>query len=166
MGKYNKRASYAPKRNIVKAIFNFNNDMEITVRDTTLFTAVVDCTLVRTIFDVSFWAGRLVSPGVQIQWAGSYARHPNGVPVAPAPKITHGAYTDVPDELISYFGGQFSVRGSIEDQELTLHMADLFRDIKAMRKLQKGDKLVWRDIATVSGLTLIVGVVTMFFKET
>ena len=167
MGKRNRGYSSGPKRNVVKAIFNIARDLIVSPGSTAdLFTAAQDCTLVRTIIDIDIAGDRLASPPFDSNWAFVYHLAPRGTTVAPLPLVAEIDYGDVPDEFMLAVGGGKGVRGSIEDTEIDFNGRHVYKDLKGMRKLKKGDKLRMTFITNTDNIWRCYGPVTMIFKET
>jgi len=165
MGKHKYRAS-GPKRNVIRKVFKINDGILAVTSTTTLFTALVDCTLIRMIFDFVVKGDRLIAPGVDMNWASVISLAPAGVTVAPDPRIVEGDYGDLTDEFITCFSGGDGFRNGTTDVDIVLFKDTIFRDIRGMRKLKKSDKIIWVDIANIAPGYDVAGNIHMFFKET
>ena len=167
MGKrrYGSRQSFGPKRNVIKSIFiHLNAQVNNVQENVGVFTADVDCTLVRTIIEMNYVMSVLGDAKLLFK----YERRPNAKEVGPTLSIASGEVTGLPDEVI-LFGGIYANRethDTVASRDSYNPAITKFYDLKSMRKLQKGDQLVFSEISDVGALFSAFHIFTMFFKET
>lgn len=142
---------FGPKRHIERVGNNIDDNITNSTTNIILHTCEDRETLVRTIIqlDVGYQ-----NPG---DYALVIAREPQGTAVI-APGV--GQSLDIPmvkEEIWTYMG-----RAPQTADQSVQHITV---DLKSMRKLDVGDEITLRHLGSVQDCALLVGRVTLFFKE-
>ena len=124
-----------------------------------LHTVDEDRTLVRTIIQLD------VTNLATLGGAGyglNIQRKPAGTQVVPSLGLSSSYDIDVSPEEIWEYQGTNPAIASTDGKSINT----IFRDIKSMRKLKKGDTLELGMLAGAASTVSLSGVIVMFFKET
>ena len=161
----NKFKSSGPRRNVVRRIYAHDNGtISNTEESVDIFTAGVDCTLIRTIIELDL----IAISDTNCKYVGSIQRDPNSKRVTSTNDTGAGDIGDIPDELITRWTGNSNVRlhDTAASQDTNMYTKSIYKDLKGMRKLQKGDTIGLSEVASTAGVIATFGQITMFFKET
>ena len=152
-----KRARSA-KRRVTRVKNTMNNTIPSTINSVTLHEADEDRTLIRTILELQIYsATNLAARNVGLR----ISRAPAGTKIG---SVSYASSNDddVSDEEIWDYSANMPARTDTNGDNRIF----ISKDMKGMRKLRKGDKILLELVASDNNLSTVVGKIIQFFKET
>ena len=140
-----------------------NRALGVTISEAILHLATQTETLIRIIIDGAFFVDKPATVGLYT-WAWALAKNPNSAKV-----YTVSLVENLDDtrgiEYIASGGSGTQVAAADASGTVAAPISPLYRDIKAQRKLKKGDDISFDLITDNASDVIFIGTIDLWFKQ-